>query len=562
MTDEDARGAARRGVGRRHPLLRHRAALRARAVRAPARRLPGGPSPAQEFVVSTKVGRLLEPSPETADRRDDDDRFAVPRRVRRVWDFSAAGIRAQPRGVARAARPRPRRRPLPARPGASTTSTAGARDRRARAGRAARRGRRRAIGVGSKSTDGAARRRAHRRRSTSSMVAGRYTLLEQPAPTSCCRCAGRAGVGVVARGGRSTPACWRRRAREPGDRYEYGAVPDELLERARAARRRLRAARGRAAGGGAAVPAARAGGPLASWWARRPPEQVRENARPHRRAESRTALWDELGRPHELVARRDRRRPPAPLGPRPQRVRLAHARARPAARDLPPEQARAELEAAGVGAAVLVQAEDSERDTELHARGGATGIRGSPAWSAGCSSTTPRSAGASSTAGRHTPASAACGTSCTTIPRDDFLPACAVRAVAAAARRRAAPVRRARTPGRGTWPPTADLAAELPELTVVVDHLGKPPSGGAELGARGGTMLREVAAHPNTIAKVSGLQVPGRPFTVADGAPRLGCGAGAVRPGAADVGQRLADDRAHRRATPAPGRSCRAGRRS
>jgi D-threo-aldose 1-dehydrogenase len=45
-----------------------------------------------EAVVSTKVGRLLVPSPDTADRTDDEG-YAVPASVRRVWDFSADGIR-------------------------------------------------------------------------------------------------------------------------------------------------------------------------------------------------------------------------------------------------------------------------------------------------------------------------------------------------------------------------------------------------------------------------------------------------------------------------------------
>jgi L-fuconolactonase len=46
----------------------------------------------------------------------------------------------------------------------------------------------------------------------------------------------------------------------------------------------------------------------------------------------------------------------------------------------------------------------------------------------------------------------------------------------------------------------------------VVDHLGKPPFGGAGW-ERWRATLAAVAAHPNTTAKVSGLQVPGRPFT-------------------------------------------------
>ncbi|GAA1221002.1 aldo/keto reductase [Kitasatospora nipponensis] len=58
------------------------------------RRLGGALSsvPRDEFVVSTKVGRLLEPSP--AARGDDlANGFAVPATHRRVWDFSADGVR-------------------------------------------------------------------------------------------------------------------------------------------------------------------------------------------------------------------------------------------------------------------------------------------------------------------------------------------------------------------------------------------------------------------------------------------------------------------------------------
>jgi D-threo-aldose 1-dehydrogenase len=48
--------------------------------------------PRDEFVLSTKVGRLLVPDPSGADRLDDDG-FVVPARWRRVWDFSADGVR-------------------------------------------------------------------------------------------------------------------------------------------------------------------------------------------------------------------------------------------------------------------------------------------------------------------------------------------------------------------------------------------------------------------------------------------------------------------------------------
>jgi D-threo-aldose 1-dehydrogenase len=48
--------------------------------------------PRQEYVLSTKVGRLLVPSPETAEQRDDQG-FDVPAAYRRVWDFSRDGVR-------------------------------------------------------------------------------------------------------------------------------------------------------------------------------------------------------------------------------------------------------------------------------------------------------------------------------------------------------------------------------------------------------------------------------------------------------------------------------------
>ena len=47
--------------------------------------------PRDEYVVSTKVGRLLVPSPQTAHRRDDEG-FDVPADARRVRDYSRDGV--------------------------------------------------------------------------------------------------------------------------------------------------------------------------------------------------------------------------------------------------------------------------------------------------------------------------------------------------------------------------------------------------------------------------------------------------------------------------------------
>ncbi|MFF0823519.1 MULTISPECIES: aldo/keto reductase [Micromonospora] len=49
--------------------------------------------PRAEFTVSTKVGRILVPSPQTAHLRDDAGGFDVPADHARRWDFSADGVR-------------------------------------------------------------------------------------------------------------------------------------------------------------------------------------------------------------------------------------------------------------------------------------------------------------------------------------------------------------------------------------------------------------------------------------------------------------------------------------
>lgn len=49
--------------------------------------------PRSDYVVSTKVGRLLRPNPAGAGRLDDEHDFAVPADLERVWDFTADGVR-------------------------------------------------------------------------------------------------------------------------------------------------------------------------------------------------------------------------------------------------------------------------------------------------------------------------------------------------------------------------------------------------------------------------------------------------------------------------------------
>jgi L-fuconolactonase len=181
-----------------------------------------------------------------------------------------------------------------------------------------------------------------------------------------------------------------------------------------------------------------------------------------------------------------------------------------------PEQARAELAAAGIASAVLVQAEDSERDTELmlEAAGRHPWIAGVVGWvrlddTAAAERQLERWSGEPRVRGvRHLVHDD---------PRDDFLALPAVRASLRRLAEREIPF-----DVPDAWPrhlaATADLAAALPDLRVVVDHLGKPPFGGAGW-ERWRATLATVAARPNTVAKVSGLQVPGRPFTVAEVRP-------------------------------------------
>jgi L-fuconolactonase len=176
-----------------------------------------------------------------------------------------------------------------------------------------------------------------------------------------------------------------------------------------------------------------------------------------------------------------------------------------------PEQAQVELEAAGIASAVLVQAEDSERDTDLMLEAAARHpwIAGVVGWvQLDDPAAAERGLGRDLAGVRHLVHDD---------PRDDFLSLSPVRRSLRLLAERGLPF-----DVPDAWPrhlaATADLAAAIPELRIVVDHLGKPPFGG-DGWARWRATLAEVAARPNTVAKVSGLQVPGRPFTVDEARP-------------------------------------------
>jgi L-fuconolactonase len=181
-----------------------------------------------------------------------------------------------------------------------------------------------------------------------------------------------------------------------------------------------------------------------------------------------------------------------------------------------PEQAHAELAAAGIAAAVLVQAEDSERDTDLmlEAAERHPWVAGVVGW---VQLDDPAVADRQLERRQDEPRFCGVRHLVHDDPRDDFLMLPSVRRSLRRLAERGLPL-----DVPDAWPrhlaAIAELAAAVEDLRVVVDHLGKPPFGGRDW-ERWRATLSEVAARPNTTAKVSGLQVPGRPFTVAEVRP-------------------------------------------
>lgn len=186
--------------------------------------------PREEYVVSTKVGRLLRPSPGTADRLDTAHQFAVPATLRRVWDFTADGVRRSlEESLGRLGLDRvdvvylhdPEEDDLGPALATGVPGVVGLRDA----------GLVRAVGVGSKST--AALLAAVRAGGLDLvMVAGRFTLVEQPALDELIPRCRASGVGMVAAAVFNSGLLSAPRP-QAGARYEYGDVPAEVLERAR-----------------------------------------------------------------------------------------------------------------------------------------------------------------------------------------------------------------------------------------------------------------------------------------------------------------------------------------
>ena len=182
--------------------------------------------PRSEYVVSTKVGRLLEPLSETVGL--DDQGFEVPATQRRVWDFSRDGvIRSLEGSLERLGLERVDVVYLhdPDDHWSEAIGTAYPALEELRAQRLVS-----AIGAGMNQAEMLA---AFARETDMDllMIAGRYTLLDQSAlddllPTCLAR-----GMKVVAAGVFNSGLLARSRPGR-GGKYDYADAPDEILRRA------------------------------------------------------------------------------------------------------------------------------------------------------------------------------------------------------------------------------------------------------------------------------------------------------------------------------------------
>lgn len=185
--------------------------------------------PRDDYVLSTKVGRLLVPTPENAGQKDVDG-FEVPATFRREWDFSRDGIlRSVDASLERLGVDDVDilylHDPDDHWEQASTTGIDALIELRDQ-------GITRAIGAGMNQSAMLAEF-VRRCDVDIVMLAGRYTLLEQSALDDLLPLALERGVGVVAAGVYNSGLLSR--ATVPDDvRYEYRAAPPELIARTRA----------------------------------------------------------------------------------------------------------------------------------------------------------------------------------------------------------------------------------------------------------------------------------------------------------------------------------------
>ena len=186
--------------------------------------------PRDEFTVSTKVGRLLRPDPDWSGELDEANDFMVQASLKRVWDVSMAGVRRSlEESLERLGLDRvdvvylhdPERFDLDRSLDEGLAGLIAIRDERLVA----------VVGVGSMDTRALtafARTGAVDRL----MVAGRLTLADQSAADEVLPECHERGIEVVAAAVFNSGLL---ASMEPGaeDRFDYGPVPEELLERTR-----------------------------------------------------------------------------------------------------------------------------------------------------------------------------------------------------------------------------------------------------------------------------------------------------------------------------------------
>lgn len=186
--------------------------------------------PRDEYIISTKVGRLLRPNPEQRGT-DEENGFCVPDRLTRVRDYTYDGVH-------RSLEESLKRLELDGVDILWIHDPEEPTDRFDEALRGAVPALRRlkdegvikAWGVGSKDS-AMLKRFVDQADPDLLMVAGRYTLLEQD--VGLMRACAEAEVGVVAVGVFNSGLLARDEPEE-GTWYEYGPAPQEMLERARA----------------------------------------------------------------------------------------------------------------------------------------------------------------------------------------------------------------------------------------------------------------------------------------------------------------------------------------
>ncbi len=184
--------------------------------------------PRDEFVISTKVGRLLRPNPDGAGSLDTENDFLVPATLRRVWDFSAEGIRTSlEESLERLGLDRvdilflhdPEKHDVDIAIDEALPALVALRE----AGTVS------SVGVGSMSTD-ALLACATQTDVDLLMIAGRYTLAEQPAAAEVLPVCHEKGIGVVT-ASIFNSGLLSTEVPSASGRYDYGSVPQELWER-------------------------------------------------------------------------------------------------------------------------------------------------------------------------------------------------------------------------------------------------------------------------------------------------------------------------------------------